>query len=321
MPLVEFLLDPLNTNRTLERRVSPRAGKTRTVTSLYRPRSLESEVFTSINYNAACEKEGLESGHLEDSCELNIETGVQHKEKFDFVKLSKICQENPNYIGEQIQYAMDAITRKMETLVTDQVVANLGAFEANDTNGVASDIKTVKTHVDTNGNTSLEALEEIQYSARKAGFLNGTAYVFGDSLISKYFKRTESGCCLTEAGVMLDEFRNSSNIVFVDSHRVPDSLSANEGFIALSAGAQQLVWANFFEDPITFDTPDFKQGQLIDPSTGIPFDFQWKVDCADLYLSLSLPFKVCAVPDDMYDVGDRLRGVRGGLQFNVVNPS
>ena len=68
------------------------------------------------------------------------------------------------------------------------------------------------------------------------------------------------------------------------------------------------------------DTETYKQTILLDPATGTPFDFVYKNDCGSITISLSLTFKLVALPNDMYSVGDRFEGVTQVNDWVIVNP-
>jgi len=59
---------------------------------------------------------------------------------------------------------------------------------------------------------------------------------------------------------------------------------------------------------------------LVDPLTGLPFDLEMTDTCGGIVVQLSLPFKVCVAPTDMFGLNDRMSGVNGLFHFRVTNP-
>ena len=52
---------------------------------------------------------------------------------------------------------------------------------------------------------------------------------------------------------------------------------------------------------------------------GIPYDLTIKHDCGVISVSVIATTKLVALPDDMYQTGDHLDGVKGFAEVNVVN--
>ena len=59
-------------------------------------------------------------------------------------------------------------------------------------------------------------------------------------------------------------------------------------------------------------------GQIMG-ALGIPYDLTIKHDCGVISVSVIATTKLVALPDDMYQTGDHLDGVKGFAEVNVVN--
>ena len=316
--ITRFLVSQTNTNRVLKTDIGPGDGKIRDAVLTFQPRYSEADVDSAID-RETCTTTNT-AGQDQFTCQVDLEVGVSIEERIRLKDIARICESNREYIGRRLNAMLDAAMRKMETDVTEQVVLCTGAFAENDTNGVIADIKTVTTllPVANGGQLSYDAISEIQFSAMQAMYA-GNSYVFGSNLISKHFKMVAAACC-ADHGVDIDQFFGQSGIVFLDSYRVPTALSDTQGFLSIDAGSVQLPYVNLNEgESNTVQTPDYVEGVIFEPRTGLPFDFTFKHDCGILYMKVALAYNVCCLPDDLYTLDDRLSGVTGVQQFTVTN--
>jgi len=68
------------------------------------------------------------------------------------------------------------------------------------------------------------------------------------------------------------------------------------------------------------DDESYKQTVIIDPKTGIPFDFIWSNNCGKISIQVKLAFQFIGLPDDIYPSGDVLNGVTYVNKYRIVNP-
>lgn len=311
-PIVNFLSSPANGADTLIRQVSPGGGKIRTVNLVYPIRLTEDDVSTAV---APICTSTNEAGMRETTCELDISVGAQAAEKITWDDLARICEDNEMYLTSRINALINGVRSKMETEVTDQVIAALGGFPSDDTEGVAAGIKTVQTLTAAAG-TNLDAIEEIGYTKDNLGIPR--LFTFGSGLITKYFKRLDSGCCLDTMGVDLASFAGNQGVVHSHAYRVPAAMPNANDFLGLIPGAAHLVYYNRYARPM--QNTSYKKMTMVDPFTGIPFDVELTDDCGTLVLAVSSVFKVCTLPTDLFSINDRLNGVNGMFHFRVTNP-
>lgn len=316
-PLVQFLKSPVNTNGLLQSRIAGGNGKKRAIELTYTPRIRETEVgdnATGVN----CTNSN-ESGMLSHTCEIDLNNNVYVQERFDPRKLADICKDNSTFVAERISAMIDGLIRKLETRVTTDIAAFVGAFAAGESEVVANE-KTVRTKFAA-GTPDTNMLEEVTFAAMNAGYCT-SPYVFGYGEAYKYMKRMNAGCC-ADSGLNLAEMLQQNGMVFMPSYRVEDVFGTNH-FISMAAGAAQLVTFNEFEgaDPLnTVRGGDHERYVIVDPITGVPIDLLINRPC-DGYLNIFMRviYEMCALPSDVYSIGDRLYGVTQINEFKIVNP-
>lgn len=321
LPFINFLPSAINTNRILESRVSPGAGKIRTVEVVYTPRTQEAEIGTTLD--TTCENDN-EAGMNSTTYEIDPTQGVIAKESIDFANLATICKSNPQFIAERVQAMIDGLKRKMETTITNQVILLTGKFVADGDSGLSAGntLKTIATK-DADGKFTEDAIQEILYSAQNSGFC-GMPFVFGYGEIWKYMQKTKSVCC-SNAGIDLASFIAENQAMFFSTYRVPAALAGSgQQFLTIDAGSLFLLQYNKFADGSGLALQDnfLQHGIIVDPTTGIKFNIKTYMNtCGEkLNIHISTAFKVVGLPDDMYSGGDRFEGTNGVLKFDVSNP-
>lgn len=320
LPFLQFLPSDVNSSRVLEQNVAPGSGKVRTVELVYSQRYGEAAVGTTLTTN--CDSSN-EEGRLSKTYQIDTTAGVEINRSFDFANLALMCQNNQDYIAEIVQSMLDVLSRKMESQVTAQVATLIGKFASDgDTNlSQTNTLKTIATK-DSSGKFTEDAIQEIVYSCRNSGF-QYTPFIFGYGDIWKYMQKTKSVCC-TNAGIDLASFMAENQAMFMESNRVPTALGDATQFLAVDPGSLFLLQFNKFETGSGLDiqTQPFTMGIIVDPKTGISYNYKAYLACGGEKLSvyISTAFKVVGLPNDLYNAGDRLYGTNGVLKFKVTNP-
>lgn len=312
----EFLMSPTNRSGMLQNQISPGDGKRRDVELLYTPRILESEVNTNVS-TPVCASSN-EAGQLSETYNIGCEENVEYNELFDLCNLSDICKDNGMWFAERVQAIMDVLLRRADTEIMDQAVPLVGGFAVGDVN-VVGDLKTVQTQK-ANGDPDTNMVEEIFFTALNSRYCS-IPYVIGYTEPIHYYNRFLASCC-ADSGLDLGVMSRNNRSVLLADHRVEDSFDNNH-FLTMAAGALQILTFNKFQGKNMInqiDTEHYKQTILLDPATGTPFDFVYKNDCGTITISLSLTFKLVALPNDLYSVGDRFEGVTQVNEWVIVNP-
>lgn len=311
---LQFLQNPINTTGMLQRKISPGRGKKRIVELTYTPRVLPAEI--SSTPARVCTSDNV-AGMLSQTYTLG-NTGAQLDECFDINDLADICKDNPVWIGERLRAMMDGILRKMDIDLINDVPAFVGAFGEGEENVVA-DVKTVTTLISA-GVPDPEFHQDISFAGMNAGYCT-IPYAFGYNEAWRAAKRVAAGCC-ADSGLDIERNAVVWPFVMMGDSNVENTFSANH-FFTMAAGALQLITWNEFEGERginVVDTEHYKQTVLVDPRTGIKFDFQWNNDCGKITINLKLIYQLEGLPSDLFDVGDRYDGVTQVNEYVISNP-
>ena len=316
-PLVQFLNSSANTNNILNKTVSPGRGKLRNVNIVYTPRVRETEVRSDTT--TVCTSTN-ESGMISESYSLDPAVGVSIDETFIAADLRAICKDNQTYLTERMQAMMDGARRKLETKLTTDAIALIGSFAAGESD-VANNIKTVRTKF-SDGKPDTNMLEEVDFATMNANYCS-QPYIFGYDEAYKYYKRLEVGCC-ADSGLDLGRALSKFGKIFMPSNRIPTAFGNSTDFLTVSAGALQLITYNAYEGAEfinTISSGDHQELTVIDPMTGLKWDMLINRPCGgNLTIQFKLAYKLVGMPDDMFSVGDRYRGVTGVNRFRITNP-
>lgn len=312
---VQYLTSGVNTNGTLQRKISPGRGKRRQVELLYTPR-MDLDDFSSTPAKVC-----VSTKEVGDCSELYTieDVGLQYDEKFDLLNLRDACKDNPLIIAQHIQRIMNGAIRKMEVDLVQDLTTLTGNFGAGEEN-VAAQIKTIQSKL-ANGNPDPYFAENVDFAAKNAAYCS-IPYAFGYHESFRAFKRAEDAGCCADGGLNIAEMSRANPMVFMPNSQVDSQFGTNH-FVIMAAGATQILFWNEFmgENGINvIDDQAYKQTVLVDPLTSIPFDFQWTNDCGDIMINIKLAYKLVGMPDDMYPTGDHHDGVTMVNEFLISNP-
>jgi hypothetical protein len=315
-PLVQFLNSSANTNNILSKKISPGRGKLRNVDLVYTPRVRETEVRNDTT--TVCTSTN-ESGMISETYTLDPSVGVSIDETFVASDLRAICKDNQTYFAERMQAMMNGLVRKLETRLTQDLLTLVGAFAEGETE-VVNNIKTVRTKF-SDGKPDTNMLEEVDFATMNAAYCSAP-YILGYNEAYKYYKRMEVGCC-ADSGLDLGRALAKFGKIFMPSNRVPSVFGTND-FVTLAAGAAQLITFNAFEGAEfinTVNSGDHQEFVVTEPMTGLRLDMLINRPCgANLTVQFKLAYKLVGMPDDMFSIGDRYRGVTQINRFRITNP-
>lgn len=307
-PSTTFLLDAINTDGVLKSTVAPGNGKERIVELYYKQRRVESEVFTSAN--PVCTG-GDEPGNLSTSYNLDTTTGASLPWTIELRDLEAGIIQNDLWVAQEVQRAMDVLARKINTSVASKIVLNAGVFR---------DGSTSKTTATKAGNANVfDLIEDVKFEMGELEY-TGSPVVLGWGETKKYFEAIRANCCADTGRNLLDYFLQN-DIVFIGDRKIEAAAGANK-FIAMAPGAAQFVQFNQFDGPAGInlvESPTYTQSILVDPRTGLAFDYIAKLDCGVWNFQLKTAFDVFFMPSDMFQEDDPLYGTNHILEFSISN--
>lgn len=305
---LQFVTSEFNTDGTLQTQLSPGAGKKRTVELIYQPRFTDASSDSAvINCNG-----GNEYGDTSETYDIDITVGKSRTWTISPDQLAARCSSDAAWAAKQVQKHMDAIEHDIDIELAAFIAANLGEFY--DTGATNVNIQTLTS---TNDYSSF-AIGDIAYETERLQWGNRWVLI-GDGLINKYMRAKEAGCCLRQ-GIDLKEFAAQNNFPFLRDPEVPTALGDADAFVALGAGSIQFIKYNAFDGELMrISDQSLKQGVIVNPNSGIMYDYLAKYDCGQWHFQLKIAYIFAVLPQDAYHINDPLRGTNGINKFTVVN--
>ena len=316
IPFSEFLMSPLNRNE-LAQRVAPGRSKIRTVELTYQPRILQSEVQSDVT--AYCSAT-TERGNTSTSYEIDTTQNLFLEQQFDVEDLKASCEDNEMWFLDQVGKMVAAMDVAVNNKNASQANALLGGWST-DVSGIPDltlngDIIEVRT---TRSSASDEpypsTLQAIQSALEASSF--GQSTLVGGFQLHNYIKKLEQGCC-TDYGLDIGEIQRTYGMASIRDRYVSTAQGNQATAWAIANGALQVLYYNRWSG--LFEAQDANQsyGQIMG-ALGIPYDLVIKHDCGVIDVTVTATTKLVALPDDLYQTGDHLDGVKGFAEINVVN--
>lgn len=309
----QALMDPINTDAVLEKTISPGNGKKRTVKLLYDQRLLLSQLSDSaVQVCTSSNKDG----ELYEEYTIDTTAGTSIDREFELTDLTERCEDDDTYFNRKLVDYLMACDRKINKDSLTQLAAKYGAFANGDTNltgaAGAAQIKTVYTRKTGGVDRDTNALEMLKSSPRRMSYPTAPIIIGGTGdEMETYLEVMAKGCC-ADNGLDFGAIMADTSLVYVSDENMSSVMGNTTDFLTFGAGAAQLLTYNEFMGPKGIrvqDTEIYKQTVIYSPLTGIPYDFTYKVDCGKVYIQIKLAHVVVAMPDDMFQQGDILRGV------------
>jgi hypothetical protein len=307
---LQFVTSEFNTDGTLQTSLTPGRGKLRTVELVYQPRFTdESSDSAVINCNG-----GPEYGDTSTTYQIDPTVGKSRSWKITPAELATRCSSDAAWAAKQLQRHMDAIEHDIDIELAAYLAANLGSFY----NGSGTN-RDVQTFTSTQTYSSF-AIGDIAFETERTQWMQRFVLI-GDGEINKYMRATQAGCCALQ-GIDLKEFAMQNPYVFLRDPEVPTALGNGDSFIALGAGAVQMVRYNEFDgELIQMNAENIKQGIIVNPNSGIAYDYLAVYNCGVWNFQLKIAYIFATLPQDAYRINDPLRDTNGILKFTVVNPA
>lgn len=306
---LKFVTSDYNTANTLQREVAPGAGKYRTVQLVYQPRFTdESSDSASINCDG-----GQEYGNTATTYEIDPTVGKSRSWKITNEDIATMCEADSSWFAKQIMAHIAAVERGMDSELATFIAANLGGFYGG---GTSKTTTTKNADGQFVANVTADVVYEYQQLERM-----GAPLLLGNGLLNKYMHAMEAGCCAL-SGVDLGEFVRQNSMIFMRDKYVPTALGDADAFVAVAPGTIQMLQYRAFEaEKNQFNTEQLIQGVLVNPMSGIAYDYYAKYDCGVWNFQIKLAYKFVLPPEDQFNVNDPLYGTNGILKFQITNPT
>lgn len=306
--MLRLINDPLNSNGIMQREVAPGNGKVRQLQLVYQPRRINGASDSAVINCAG----GEEDGETSTTYELDINVGKSFSWTITPKLLAVRCQENAAYLAQQVQRNMDYLARTIDQELNEFAADNLGEFINGDT---SMDVQTKNL---TSGLMLPDLWEEV---IAQMQFIEWPfqPFIFGDGELTKYMRAVQAACCYG-TGMNLGDFAQQNPLVFMRDVNTANALGNSNAFLAMGPGSIQMLRYHEFDDPISkMNTDQLVQDVIVDPKTGIMYDYLAKYDCGVWNFQLKLAYKFVTLPEDVYYAQDRLAGTNGLLKFVINN--
>lgn len=318
--LTQFLMSPANTNNVLAQSVSPGNGKLRSVELTYIPRILTNDVGTTIVDTCVATSP---YGNRSKTYTIDPLVGVYQERYIDVAELATMCEADESYIGGMLNAMMNAAVRKMDVVLASQVSLLAGEFGVGETN-VSGGVKTVRTRrSSTDNGLSTDFISGINFASENAGYC-AAPVAFGYGEMWKAAIEINAACC-ADNGTNVAMLNQITDITFMPNRSVPTALTGHSPaaqFLTLDPGAVQILSYLKYQGANgirVINDEAYKQTVIIDPATGIAFDFRMVNTCGKLHFFISKSFKAVGVPTDLFYDGDVYDGTTGVNLYNIVN--
>lgn len=216
----------------------------------------------------------------------------------------------------ELQSKMNAMSGRLNEELVTSIAANFGDFAS--LNGTGPFLTQTACPTTLLTETSHALIEDVSFEALDSGYCT-TPTVIGYGEAYKWTKRIAAGCCIDPLGLDNKLYSMQNPIQFIPDRTIEEVLGTNH-FISLDMGAVQLFTWNRFQGPLRTSGDDsYFQRVIIDPFTGIPYDFVGKNDCGTWSFQLMLHYLVAYSPDNSFPVGDQHFNVNGVQHFLINN--
>jgi len=253
--------------------------------------------------------------------EIDTTVGTSHNMQLDLRKLEKGCADDPYYYGKLMMQLFDAVYRKMNTTNATQLAALVGNHASTGTSAA------VNVATKTSGNYSNEFVQKILFEMAESEIPGQVPVVIsGSEKVWNYRNASEFATAADSLNVDIASYVGRYGFpIFYDRDINGSGAFAADEFPAIVPGAVQLLTFNRFVDAdnnvAVIDEGLYKQGTVIDPRTGLEFDYvadYSKCDGLAWNIWIGLAHKLVGMPSDLFNPGDRLEGVTYVYKFKAT---
>ena len=301
--MLQAVTSPTNTGGVFQRQIDQGNGKRRQVEVFYGNRPCRDTTSTSTSRNC---NGGDADGATCTTYDITRRRSRPFKFELDVMRF--MCKTNEMWIAEKIQEYMDQVETDVNTDLITVGNTLVGDFLAGP--GAPKDVtfRNKPTTAGQIGDWIPEAdMEIMEDFLETEAMMFGKPILVGSGLVHKYYAYYMKQACCNDAGQ--DQSSVGGNVNLYYDRFVP-SILGSEQFFAFAPGALQFVTFNDFRgDWNQFNQPTEQQGLLINPKSGVQFDYWWKLDCGVIKGECALRFDLFGVPLDVFNTCDDLDNV------------
>lgn len=322
MPFAEFITSPLN-NNGLSQVIAPGRGKTRSVELLYQARIPESEVTENDSDLCSC---STTRGNCSQVYDIDPDENLSVCETISAANLRAICQPNDVFVMKKLAHLVDVLERRIATEIVQEASFLTGSWNTSEVPNVnGSDQLVVKTKKDGDAFTlNPFAMPEIDFALAASGYCAPVG-IFAGRELYQYYRGLLAGCC-ADSGVDLKTMLDLYGRAVAYDPRVASTISGgqNAGLVIQPGAVALLTWNEFGWNagmPLPFNEgSNYARTMIVSPRLNIPLDVIVKDECpGTLTIVVSAVIKLVNLPNDIFPVGDKYRGVNFFNEILVTN--
>lgn len=315
---------PINEQGILQNQIDTKNGHYRAVEVVYQPRMTDTGTASSAELDCAAGPVYRETSQLYN---IDPSVGASRRWSFNLDDLALRCEGDENYVACQLAMHMQAVKRYMNNEAVTFIGSNFGLYSANpgSTVNVARTLLTTATKNTATGSvvgTYLDDfMSDVTYQYQLAEGWD-RPIIIGGELVHKYMTALRSSCCATINVDLQAMMASDAQSYYFFEPRADSTFGATE-FAFMAPGAVQMIRYNAFKGANgirVIDDQAIKKGTIVDPETGLEFDYYAQLDCNQWKFFLGLSYKYVTMPTDMFFNGDTLDGVNYIFNGKITNP-
>ena len=314
---------PINEQGILQNQIDTKNGHYRAVEVVYQPRMTDTGTTSAAQLDCTA---GSVYGETSKLYNIDPTDGASRKWSFDLDDLAPRCERDENYVARQLAMHMQAIKRFMNNEAVTFIGANFGNFAANAGSTVSggnlltTQTKNTATGV-ANGYYLDDFMSDVFYQYQLAEGWD-RPIIIGGELVHKYMTALRSSCCATVNVDLQAMMASDAQSYYFFEPRAESTFSPSH-FAFMAPGAVQMIRYNAFKGANgirVIDDQAIKKGTIVDPETGLEFDYYAELNCNQWKFFLGLAYQYVTMPDDMFFTGDDLDGVNYIFEGEIQNP-
>lgn len=212
-----------------------------------------------------------------------------------------------------LQSKINAMTGRLNEEVIADISANFGVFPSLNNPGPFN-TTTSTANVETSGGL----IQDVAFESEDSGFCTMPTLIGWDESF-RYVKRVAAGCCADPLGLDVNLFAAQNPFRYIADKTISEQIGVNH-FISLDMGAVQVFTWNRFQGGLReVNSESYFAKVIIDPFTGIPFDYIGRYDCGVWHFQLMLHYLTAFAPATSFPVDDEHDSVNGVQHYLVAN--
>jgi len=229
---------------------------------------------------------------------------------FTNAAMRDLCDAPSEYRAKVLATRMSALVRSINRDLIGLANAAAGTHLGGD--ALAKDVNLIQASG--TGQISADYTGEVDLLEEMADLGVMNPIVVGAGNLAKYARLQGIGCC-NDYGQDLSQVGDFS---FYRDRDVPSVIASANNFLAYAPGAVQLVTWNANKGEFAMNHDHFAHTTMIDPVTGIEFDFEMNYDRCDKVwkIGLSLNYDLFTLPVNMFKDADERDAINYLWLFN-----